>query len=155
MIMTSSLDAFREQREAVEQLHLRLIEVGGLIGELRKQVDLLVGHKELRAVLQQEESWLYRLDRTIVEVRRWREEEAQRFWPGVTRRWILALAFAVAAAAAAGAGYAGVTQPYVAELAALRSRVEFADALAQRVITMTPSEHRQFDALMRSHPPGR
>ena len=32
--------------------------------------------------------------------------------------------------------------------AAVAARVEFADALAHRVLTMTPAERRQFDALM-------
>src|SRR5437879_1161584 len=106
MTMTSTLDAFRDQREAVEQVHVRLLEVAALLGRLREQVELLAGHQELRAVLQQEENWLRRLDRAIAEARAWREEEARRFWPGIIRRCALALIFALASAAAVGAGYA-------------------------------------------------
>ena len=72
-----------------------------------------------------------------------------RFWPGVVRRWVIALAFALASAVAAGAGYAWVTKPYATELAAVRSRVELADLVQHRIVTMTPAERRQFDTLMR------
>ncbi len=82
-------------------------------------------------------------------MRRWRDLEAYRFWPGVVYRWALALAFALAAVWTAGAGYARVTKPYAAEIAALRSRAEFVDLVEQRVVTMTGSERRQFDALMK------
>jgi hypothetical protein len=56
----------------------------------------------------------------VSEVRSFREQEMLRFWPGVFRRWIVALVFALASAAAAGAGYAWWTRLYAAELAALR-----------------------------------
>lgn len=65
------------------------------------------------------------------------------------RRWALALIFALASAAATGAGYAWLTQPHRAELATLRSRVDFADYVEHRVMTMTPVERRQFDTLMK------
>ena len=84
--MTSALDAFREQREAVEQMQARLVEVAALLSRLREQVELLAGHKELRAVLQREEHWLHRAERTVAEVRAWREEETRRFWPALIRR---------------------------------------------------------------------
>jgi hypothetical protein len=61
----------------------------------------------------------------------------------------VALAFAFASAAAAGAGYAWWTKPYAAELADLRSREEFARFVEHRVLTMTPTERRQLDALMK------
>src|SRR5919108_310376 len=80
-------------------------------------------------------------------------EEMTRFWPGVVGRWALALVFALASAAAAGAGYARVTKPYAAEIAALRSRVGFADFVEHRVLTMTPAERRQFDTLIKWNPP--
>lgn len=66
----------------------------------------------------------------------------RRFWPGVWRRWAVAVVFALAAAAALGGGYVWVSRPYEAELATLRSRVELLDFVAQRVITMTPAERR-------------
>ena len=70
------------------------------------------------------------------------------FWPGMFRRWTVALLFALASATTAGAGYAWGTQPYAAELAALRSQVEFADFVQHRIVAMTPIERRQFDTLM-------
>jgi hypothetical protein len=76
-----------------------------------------------------------------------------RFWPGVIRRWTVALLFALVSAAIAGAGYAWWTEPYAAELASLRSRAEFASFVEHRVLTMTPAERRQFDALMKWKPP--
>ena len=51
--------------------------------------------------------------------------------------------------AAAGAGYAWVTRPYQAELATLRSRMDFTEYIEHRAMTMTPLERRQFDTLMR------
>jgi hypothetical protein len=67
----------------------------------------------------------------------------------VIRRWTVALLFALVSAAAAGAGYAWWTKPYAAELADLRSRVEFARFVEHRVLMMTPTERRQLDALMK------
>jgi hypothetical protein len=52
-------------------------------------------------------------------------------------------------AAAGGVGYAWWTKPYADELASLRSRAEFATFVEHRVLTMTPAERRQFDALMK------
>lgn len=75
--------------------------------------------------------------------------EMQRFWPGVWRRWTLAVAFALASAAAAGAGYGLLTKPYANELAMLHSRAEFDSFVEHRVLTMTATERRQFDALMK------
>ena len=63
--------------------------------------------------------------------------------------------FALAGAAAAGAGYAWATRPYAAELAELRSRVQLADAIARRTMTMNPAERRQFDTLMQWNLPAR
>ena len=96
-----------------------------------------------------------RLQAAITDVRRFREQERLRFWPGVWRRWVLAVIFALAAAAAAGAGYGWVTRPCTAELAELRSRVQLADAIARRMMTMSPAEKRQFDALMQWNAPVR
>jgi hypothetical protein len=150
--MPSALDTFRAQQEAADGVRARLTEISDLLSHLRKQVGALAVNDELRAILQQEQSWLERAQRTVAEVRAWREQEMFRFWPGVFRRWTLALSFALASAWAAGAGYAWVTQPYGAELAALRSRVEFGDLIEHRILTMTAVERRQFDTLMRWSP---
>jgi len=147
--MASALETFRAQQEAANGIYERLGEVSALLGQLRAQVEVLASNEELKRLLEREEGWLVQAQRAIVEVRHWREREAPRFWPGVARRWAAALAFAWASAAAVGAGYALVTKPYAAELAALRSQAEFADLVQRRVVAMTPAERRQFDALMR------
>jgi hypothetical protein len=72
-----------------------------------------------------------------------------RFWPGVIRRWAVALVFALGSAAAAGASYAWAAKPYAAELEELRSRLAFVEVVEHRFVTMTPAERRQFDALMK------
>jgi hypothetical protein len=104
----------------------------------------------LLAVLQREQSWLEQAGRTIEEARKWREMEMQRFWPGVWRRWVLALVFALASAAAARAGYGLLTKPY-----ALPSRVEFDAFVEHRLLTMPATERRQFDTLMRWNAPAK
>ena len=147
--MPNALDSFRAQREAADQVHARLTEVAVLLDRLRTQVEAVAGNAELRAVLRDEQAWLARTQDVLVRVRHFREEEMLRFWPAVWRRWVLALAFALASASAAGAGYAWATQPQAAELELLRSRSELADAVAQRLTTMTSSERRQFDSLMK------
>lgn len=151
--MSSALDAFRAQREAVDQLHARLMDVADLVRTLQGQVETIGQDRALRDVLRDEQNWLERAQRTIVEVRAFREQEMRQFWPAVWRRWAVAAVFALAAAGAFGAGYAWASRPYETEVAALRSRVELLDAVAQRVMKMTPSERRQFDALMKWSPP--
>jgi hypothetical protein len=150
--MPSAIDLFREQREAADQVHARLTDISTLLGQLRHQVNSLSLNQELRAVLREEQGWLERAQLAVSAVRSFREQDMLRFWPGVVRRWVVALAFALASAAAAGAGYAWVTKPYAADLAALRSQVEFADFVQHRIVAMTPAERRQFDALMRFNP---
>jgi hypothetical protein len=147
--MSSAIDVFREQREAADQVHARLTDISSLLWQLRQEFNALALNEELRTVLQQEQNWLQRAQLAVSEVRSFREQDMLRFWPGVVRRWVVALAFALAAAVAAGAGYAWVTKPYETELAAVRSRVEFADLVQHRIVAMTPAERRQFDALMR------
>jgi hypothetical protein len=145
----NALDAFRAQQQAAEQIQARLAEVATLLGQLRIQADALVRNEGLHAVLRQEESWLESARRTVAEVRYWREEERLRYWPGVLRRWVVALAFAVTSAAAVGAGYGWATAPHTGELATLRPRAELALFIEHRIMTMTAAERRQLDALMR------
>ena len=147
--MPTALDTFRAQREAADGVYARLTEVSQLLHQLRGQADALARNDELNAVLRREQSWLDQAQRTIEEARRWRQLEMQRFWPGVWRRWALALVFALASAGAAGAGYALLTKPYANELATLRSRAEFDSFVEHRILTMTAAERRQFDALMK------
>ena len=146
--MPTALDTFRAQREAADGVYERLQEVSALLGQLRTQAEALARSDELKRMLEREETWLAEARRTVVEVRDWREREAQRFWFGVLRRWLVAAVFAIASAAAAGAAYAWAIKPYAAELASVRSRAEFASFVEGRILSMTPAERRQFDKLM-------
>src|SRR3954463_7951643 len=120
--MPNALDAFRAQREAADAVYERVQEIARLMAQVRQEVDLLSGNADLRAILRQEQTWLSQAERTVAEVRAWREREAQRFWPGVPRRWAVAVIFALASAWASGAGYAYVAKPYADELITLRAR---------------------------------
>lgn len=104
---------------------------------------------ELKTLLEQEDRWLHEAERLVAEVRRLRDDEMRRLKPAMVRRWAVALALALASATAAGVGYSWAMRPYQAELEALRSRIDFAEYVEHRAITMTPIERRQFDALMR------
>ena len=147
--MPNAIDMFRAQREAADAVHARLQEVAGMLAQLQKEVDLLAGNPDLLAVIQREEAWLSQAERTVAEVRVWREQEARHFWPGVAHRWVIALVFALASAWLAGAGYAYLANPYSDELAALRGRADLATRIEDRLATMTPTERRQFDTLMK------
>jgi hypothetical protein len=147
--MPSAIDVFREQRETAEQLHARVQEISALLDHVRQQVNALALNDDLRAMLRQEQDWLTRAELAVSEVRSFREQDMLRFWPGLIRRWTVALLFALVSAAAAGVSYAWWTKPYAAELADLRSRVEFARFVEHRVLTMTPTERRQLDGLMK------
>lgn len=147
--MYSALEAFRAQKEAVEQVHTRLTEVSDLLRAIQGQVEAIAANPTLRGLVSDEQSLLEQTQRTLSEVRAFREEERRRFWPGVWRRWALALVLALASTAACGAGYVWAAHPYQTELATLRARVELLDLVAQRVLKMTPTERREFDALMK------
>lgn len=147
--MSSALKAFRAQREEAEQIHARLTEVVELLRAIRSEATVLAHDETLRKLLQEEQTWLVRTKDLISEVRHFRESEAGRFWPAVWRRWVVAVVFALAAAAAFGAGHVWASRPYQAELASLRFRVEVLDSIAARIVTMTPTERRQFDGLMK------
>lgn len=151
--MQNSLDMFRAQREAVDQVYTRLTEVSQLLTRVQSQVDAVAGNADLRSALRDEQNWLRQTQELLAAVRHFREQERLRFWPGVWRRWVLALTFSLASAAAVGAGYAWVTQPYAVELAALRARSGFSDMIVQRMATMTATERRQLDALMKWQSP--
>ena len=70
-------------------------------------------------------------------------------WPGVAYRWITALAFALVSAFAVGAGYGWIAKPYAAELEAIRPQADLGLFVEHRMSTMTPTERRQLDALMK------
>jgi hypothetical protein len=146
--VSGALDAFRAQREAVDDLRARVEDVAKLIAALTAQVDAIAKNQTLRDVLNAERTWLAQTERVLEQVRVLREEEMRRFWPAVWRRWALALAFALVAAMASGAGYVWAIRPYELEMTHLRDRSRFLDLVAQRVISMNPAERRRFDALI-------
>jgi len=148
VVMPSALDTFRAQQDAADAVYARLQEVSDLLG-LRKQADALQRTDELKQLLEREERWLSETRRTVIEVQRWRENDAHRFWRGVVVRWVVAAAFAIAAAAAAGVGYAAFTKPYDRELAQLRDQAALGRFVEQRALSLSVSERREFDALMR------
>ena len=150
--MQSALDTFRAQREAVDQVRARLMEVTELLEQLTREVDAVAGNAELRAVLRDEHNWLLQARQLMGEVRHFREQERLRFWPGVWRRWVLAVVFALASAAAAGAGYGWFTRHDSDELTELRKRAELADTIAARIATLPPKERRQLEQILRWDP---
>jgi hypothetical protein len=129
--------------------HTRRSALVRRLGTLNDQLTQIAHDTQLRQILQSEVSWLNAAERAIAEVRAWKEEEVRRFWLGVVRRWVPALAFALVSTFAAGAGYAWVAKPLAAELESSRPRAELGLFVEHRISTMTPAERRQFDALMR------
>lgn len=151
--MANALDTFREQRAAAGEVYAALKATSELIHGLQSQVNALTRIDELKTLLQQEDRWLREAASIVGDVRRLHDEEIRRLRPAVVRRWALALVFAWASACAAGAGYAWATRPYQAELSTLRSRIDFAEFVEHRALTMTAAERRQFDTLMKWSPP--
>src|SRR5260221_12151552 len=151
--MANALDTFREQRLAAGQVYAALKESSELIRGLHDHVNALTGIDELKTLLQEENRWLHEAELVVSEMRRLRDDEVRRLRSAMIHRWALAWIFALASAAAAGVGYAWWTRPYQAELAALRSRMDLAEFVEHRAMTMTPAERRQFDSLMRWNAP--
>ncbi len=147
--MLSALDAFRAQKEAVDQVHARLVEVADLLRTLQAQADAIARNQPLIELLRQEQTLLERAQRTLDDVRAFREDERCRVWPAIWRRWAVAVAFALVTVFAGGGGYAWARHPHEAELARLRAAADIGDSVARRVLKMTPVERRQFDALMK------
>ena len=146
--MPNALDVFREQLKAAALVYARVREVSELLAAVRQQVDGLTRTDELRELLKEEQRWLAEARQTVSELRHLREQEVLRFWPGAFRRWVAAVALALIVWWLAGAGYAWATRPYASELAALRARVEFVDSVERRVLSLTPNQRKQFEALM-------
>lgn len=147
--MSNALDTFREQQDAARRVHNELVGVAALLEQLQAQVAGIANNRELRDVLLDERTWLEAAQRTLADTKRWREEEQRRYWPRVAYRWITALAFALLSAVAVGTGYAWIAKPYAEELETLRPRAELGLLVEQRMNTMTVSERRQLDALMK------
>lgn len=144
--MSGALDAFRSQREAVDDLRARVEEIGRMIAAVSAQVDTVARDPALRDVLNAERTWLAQTEQVLEQVRRFREDQMQRFWPAVWRRWAIAAMLSVVSAFACGAGYRWATTEEVEDL---RARAQIGDLVAQRLAHMTPPERRQFDTLIR------
>jgi hypothetical protein len=147
--MPNALDTYRAQQTAANEVHAKLSEVAALVQRVRTEVNALTQDHRVQEVLRQEQTWLEQAERTVKEVQRWRDLEAYRFWPGVAYRWAFALTFALIAIWIAGAGYAWVTDAREREVASLRSRLERLDLIEERIASMTPTEQRQLDALLK------
>lgn len=145
--MPSAIEMFGEQRDAADQVNIRLIEASRLLKELHLQAAALAADQDLRAVLREEKNWLAEARAMVAEVRYLRQAEDHR-WSAVLRRWVVLSLFALAAAMAAGAGYAAVNARNADAEVSLRSRAEFADAIQRRLESMTPAERRQFNRLL-------
>jgi hypothetical protein len=104
--MSNALEQFRAQRKAAEEVHDTLLRTAALLEQLRQQAAALSSDRELLAVLQAERSWLLEARETVAAVRSLREDEMRRYWPGIWRRWAVALVFALWSAFLAGSGYA-------------------------------------------------
>ena len=148
--MPSAIETFRAQREAVEQVQTRLLEVSRLLTQLSTQANALAADKELRAVLQDEQRWLAEARQLVAEVRYFRQSVDHR-WPAKLRRWALAGVFALGSAIAAVAGFGAATKRDAAEDASLRNRAEFAATILERLDAMTPAERRQFERLLKGN----
>ena len=147
-MMSTALETFKKQQQAVEALNQQASELGHAIASARKELDAIARHEALRDILVQEQQWLQRTEDAVRTVRAWRADEARHYWPGLLWRWCAAGGFALLSAAAAGAGYERQMQPYAAENAYLRSRNDFAHIVEHRMLTMTPTERRQLERLL-------
>ena len=147
--MSNALEMFRQQREAVETLNSQVVRLGVAIAQARADLDALARHESLRSLLAEEQRWLQRTEDAVRAVRVWRTEDAQSYWSGVVKRWIVAGVFAWVSAAIAGATYARVVKPFADENAYLRLRHDFVESLERRMLQLTPAERRQLDTLLK------
>src|SRR5437899_1332880 len=127
--MPNALDMYRAQQTAANEVHAKLSEVAALVLRVRVEVNALTQDHRIQEMLRQEQTWLEQAERTVNEVRRWRDLEAHRFWPGVVYRWTIALAFALCALWVSGAGYSWMQHDADSEVAVLRARVQTLDTI--------------------------
>jgi hypothetical protein len=147
--MRNTLDVFKAQQQAVEELYSRLTEVAALVCDLKKQVDALRVTEDLKQTLEVETAWLARLNDLLRDVQFWRERELRQMRRTILWRWTLVVTFALVASAASGAGFLWAWDPYASELASLRSEVKFAHFMEMRVAEMTAAERLEFDRLIK------
>jgi len=147
--MSSALDEFRAQREAVIEVRDRLSELTELLRSVREQTTKLAEDDGLCRLLREEQTWLARAEKLIRDGQYARSRELERFWSGVWRRWVIAMSIAFATAFAGGVGYVWAEAPYRSEISSLRARVDALDFIAQRFMAMSPAERDQFDRLIK------
>ncbi len=149
--MANALDEFRAQREAAERLYARLKETSALLQSIQTDVAGLADHKALRESASTSsrpglERAPHALSATSAHFAKTRYAGSGRRCgnAGSWRRRSRVPPFAF------GSGYMWASRPYQkAELTSLRSGVELLDFVAQRVLTMSPEEYRQSEALMK------
>lgn len=146
--MQSVLNELRGHQALVDEVHGQLAAVGTLLRALREDAGKLAENHDLRALLHEEQAWLARAEALVREVRGLREWEISRASRTASRRWVAAAVFSLATAGASGVGYGWAAKSYEAELATLQQRAAFLNLVAERVLTMTPAERKEFDALM-------
>src|SRR4051812_24810029 len=98
--MRNTLDVFKAQQQAVEELYSRLTEVAALVCDLKKQVDALRVTEDLKQTLEVETAWLARLNDLLRDVQFWRERELRQMRRTILWRWTLVVTFALVASAA-------------------------------------------------------
>lgn len=147
--MANAVEMFKQQKAAFEELQQAAARIEQSLSRARAELDALARHEALGAVLTQEQQWLTRTERLVESLRNWRYRESLGYGRPLAWRWALATTFALFATAAAGAGYVWAARPYAEEVAYLRSRNAFADALEARMVRMTAAERRQLDALLK------
>jgi hypothetical protein len=150
--MPSAIELLREQRKAVEDVQRQLLEVARLLTELRHQAEALATDKDLRAVLDEERTWLGEARGFVEEVQRLRVLEDYR-WPVRCRRRVIAVAFGLAAAAAAGAGYRVMENREWNET--VRLQAAFGEAFQRRLDALTDAQRREVERLLNSARPRR
>lgn len=147
--MANAVEMFKQQKAAFEELQQAAARIEQSLSRARAELDALARHDALRTLLTQEQEWIARTEAVVHSLRDWRYRESQGYGRPLAWRWALATTFALLATAAAGTGYAWAARPYAEEIAYLRSRNAFADALEARMVRMTAAERRQLDALLK------
>jgi hypothetical protein len=146
--VTKALEMFKQGQAALGDLLQLARAVLDTVTAARNEIGKLTADPALRELLEREQKWLARTEAAVTTVRAWRYKEEQRYGAPLAWRWAVATTFALLAATAAGAGYGWASRPYADEIAYLRSRNTFADALESRMLRMTPLERRQLNALL-------
>jgi hypothetical protein len=67
--MPNAIEMFREQGDAADRVHQRLVKVSGLLSQLNNQANALATDKDLRGVLREELQWLAEARQLVAEVR--------------------------------------------------------------------------------------